>query len=186
MAVHVAEKSSGWARGADFPHLMGAFCVAHEGRELDVVDGDHFDEFMEYEVWSQENVQATQMTTGEAGGPRSAAANAIEYLEAKVVYLEGQLHGVQEAARNANAEKLGDSLRRLRLHGVIPLYVGAKDAAALRAEVESASPELLSVLDQVWMLPDAPATSEVVRSMAAAAGDGMSRWRSCDRKDGKK
>lgn len=141
---------------------------------------------MEYEVWSQENVQATQMTTGEAGGPRGAAANAIEYLEAKVVYLEGQLHRAHQAVREAHAKNLADGIRRLRLHGVIPLYVGPMDMGALQAEVASTSPELSAILDQVWMLSAAPVAREVRNSLATAAGNGMSRWRSCDRKDGKK
>lgn len=57
-AVHVAEQSSRWFRGADYPDVVGAFSVAHEGKELDVVDGDHFDDFMEYEVWTPDNVRA--------------------------------------------------------------------------------------------------------------------------------
>lgn len=56
-AVHVAEQSSRWFRGADHPDVVGVFCVAHGSKELDVVDGDHFDDLMEYEVWTPENVR---------------------------------------------------------------------------------------------------------------------------------
>lgn len=54
-AVHIAEQSSRWFRGADYPSVLGAFAVAHGGQELDVIDGDHFDDFMEYEVWVPAN-----------------------------------------------------------------------------------------------------------------------------------
>lgn len=57
-AVHVAERSSRWFRGADYPDVVGAFCVAHGARELDVVDGDGFDDFMAYEVWTPDNVKS--------------------------------------------------------------------------------------------------------------------------------
>jgi hypothetical protein len=63
-AVHVAEQSSRWFRGPDYPDVLGVFCVAHDGKELDVVDGDHFThaaDFMEYEVWTPENVKAEYM-----------------------------------------------------------------------------------------------------------------------------
>lgn len=57
-AVHVAEQSSRWFRGADYPDVVGVFCAAHAGKNLEVVDGDHLDEIMDYEVWTPENVRA--------------------------------------------------------------------------------------------------------------------------------
>jgi hypothetical protein len=57
-AIHVAEESSGWFRGADEPAALGAFCVAHTGKTLLSSDADHFDDFTDYEVWTAEGAQA--------------------------------------------------------------------------------------------------------------------------------
>lgn len=58
-AVHVAEQSSSWFRGPDYPVVVGAFCHAHAGKELESALGfSERDDAMEYEVWTPENVQA--------------------------------------------------------------------------------------------------------------------------------
>ncbi len=57
-AIHVAEGSSGWFRGADEPSALGAFCVAHKGKALFSSDSDGFEDFMDYEVWTAEGAQA--------------------------------------------------------------------------------------------------------------------------------
>lgn len=109
----------------------------------------------------------------------------INSLQVQINDLEGWLRRASEAARYADVENLADGLRRLRLHGVIPLYVGPMDMAALQTEVASTSPELSAILDQVWMLSAAPVALEVRNSLAIAAGNGMSRWATRDRKDAK-
>ncbi|XDF33148.1 hypothetical protein RBH89_13130 [Paracidovorax avenae] len=107
----------------------------------------------------------------------------INSLQAQIEDLEGRLGCANAAAGDRNAKNLADGIRRLRLHGVITLYVGPMDQAALQAEVESTSPELSAILDQVWMLSAAPVAREVRNSLAIAAGNGMSRWETRDRKD---
>jgi hypothetical protein len=57
-AAHVAEQSSSWFRGADYPQAAAAFAVSHDGKELYVVDADHFDDFIEFDVWTLENFSA--------------------------------------------------------------------------------------------------------------------------------
>ncbi len=58
-AVHVAERSSSWFRAADYPVVVGAFCLAHAGKELQSTMGfSEFDDVMEYEVWTPMNAQA--------------------------------------------------------------------------------------------------------------------------------
>ncbi|WP_026432958.1 hypothetical protein [Paracidovorax oryzae] len=107
----------------------------------------------------------------------------INSLQAQIEDLEGRLGCANAAAGDRNAKNLADGIRRLRLHGVITLYVGPMDQAALQAEVESTSPELSAILDQVWMLSAAPVAREVRNSLAIAAGNGMSRWATRDQKD---
>ncbi|WP_288492509.1 hypothetical protein [Paracidovorax oryzae] len=108
----------------------------------------------------------------------------INSLQAQIEDLEGRLGCANAAAGDRDAQNLADGIRRLRLHGVIPLYVGPLDQAALQAEVASTSPELSAILDQVWMLSAAPVAREVRNSLATAAGGtGMSRWETRDRKD---
>lgn len=58
-AVHVAEVSSSWYRGADYSAIVGAFCHAHMGFSLVSMMGfSEAPEFDEYEVWTSENVEA--------------------------------------------------------------------------------------------------------------------------------
>jgi hypothetical protein len=57
-AVHVAEASSNWFRGPDYPTVVGAFCFAHAGKELKTTLAfGELDDSMDYELWTQENVQ---------------------------------------------------------------------------------------------------------------------------------
>lgn len=49
-AVHVAEQSSGWFRGADSSPAVGLFCLAHAGKHLECTRGDDIDT-TEYVVW---------------------------------------------------------------------------------------------------------------------------------------
>lgn len=53
--VHVSESSSSWFRGADSSLVVGAFCEAHFGQQLSVIDAEwHIDEYTE---WTIANVE---------------------------------------------------------------------------------------------------------------------------------
>lgn len=53
--VHVSESSSSWFRGADSSFVVGAFCEAHFGQSLSVIDERwHIDEYTE---WTVANVE---------------------------------------------------------------------------------------------------------------------------------
>lgn len=57
-AVHVAERSSSWFRGPDYPVVVGAFCLAHAGMGLESTqDFGGMDNAMEYQVWTPGNVR---------------------------------------------------------------------------------------------------------------------------------
>lgn len=56
-AVHVAEVSSSWFRGADYSAIVGAFCQAHLSREVvPTLDFGNSEEFSDYTLWTPENV----------------------------------------------------------------------------------------------------------------------------------
>lgn len=58
--VHVAEHSSSWFRGANSSAVVGAFCLAHVGKELcsTLVQPGEFDNCMDWLEWTPENCQA--------------------------------------------------------------------------------------------------------------------------------
>lgn len=56
-AVHVAEQSSGWFRGADSSTAVGMFCIAHEGKTIECTDGDQF-ELIEFDLWDEGSAPA--------------------------------------------------------------------------------------------------------------------------------
>ena len=56
--VHIAEESgSNGLRGADYPTVLAAFAIAHQGKELRSIYSDSFEDFIEYTKWTHENVQ---------------------------------------------------------------------------------------------------------------------------------
>lgn len=66
-------------------------------------------------------------------------------------------------------------LRRMRMHGIIPLYVGDQDCEALKSSfaVDPASSE---AFEQVWFLDNAPVQQDVKDAVRKAANYGMNRW----------
>lgn len=58
-AVHVAEFSGDWFRGANNPTVVGAFCFAHVGMTLRSSQAFfEFEDFMSYTLWDKSNVDA--------------------------------------------------------------------------------------------------------------------------------
>jgi len=75
-AVHVAERSSSWFRSADYPIVVGAFCLAHCGKPLQsTLAFSEFDDNMEYKVWMPENVQ--EAYTALTGSPLERLAERL-------------------------------------------------------------------------------------------------------------
>lgn len=56
--VHAAEQSSSGFTGGVEPKVLTAFLLAHQGKQLDVVEAGHFDDFMEFEEWTSDNCGA--------------------------------------------------------------------------------------------------------------------------------
>lgn len=100
----------------------------------------------------------------------------INALQERITQLQGELRVQEIAADNDQSKRLHDGLRRLRLHGVIPLYVGNLSRDELRREIGSSSPELGDAFQELWWLDAAPVPDDVRESISAAARNGMSRW----------
>jgi hypothetical protein len=100
----------------------------------------------------------------------------INTMQSRIGQLERQLQKEREAAQNQYEQVVHDSVRRLRLHGVIPLYVGAEDFDKVRADVRRSSPLLVSAMEETWLLQSAPVPEAAKSALFAAANHGMNRW----------
>lgn len=100
----------------------------------------------------------------------------INSLQARITQMEAQLRVQQTAHESEQGQYLKDSLRRLRLHGIIPLYVGGEGVEALVQQVAKSSPQLTESLSEIWLLATAPVPQAVRDALSSAANNGMSRW----------
>lgn len=100
----------------------------------------------------------------------------INTLQAKIDQLEHQLQMERDAAQNNYEEVVHDSVRRLRLHCVIPLYVGVDDFGKVLEDVRKSSPLLIGAIEEAWLLKNAPVPAEAKALFFAAANHGMDRW----------
>jgi len=103
-------------------------------------------------------------------------AGVIKSLQARIEALEGQLLRERREAKDSHSDVVQDALRRLRLHGVVPMYVGKHDFATLSECVAKSSPSLYKAIDQVWMLAGAPVPDAAKTAIQDAANNGMNRW----------
>jgi len=100
----------------------------------------------------------------------------INSLKARIAELERQLQIERAAAKEDHEAAVHSSVRHLRLHCVIPLYVGDEDFDTVRAEVRKSSPLLVGAIEEVWNLRDAPIPENAKAALFAAANKGMDRW----------
>lgn len=100
----------------------------------------------------------------------------INTLQSRIDQLERQLQMERAAAQNKYEQVVNEAVRRLRLHGVIPLYVGAEDFDKVRADVRRSSPVLVSAMEEVWLLQNAPVPASARSVLFSAANHGMNRW----------
>ena len=103
-------------------------------------------------------------------------AGVISSLQARIQALEGQLLRERREAQERQSEVISSALRRLRLHGVVPLHVGKQDLATLRESVGKVSPLLSQAIGEVWMLSAAPVDESVKITLQEAANFGNNRW----------
>jgi hypothetical protein len=100
----------------------------------------------------------------------------INSLQARISHLEKQLQMERDAAQGYQKQIATDAVRRLRLHCVIPLYVGAQEFGNVLEDVHRASPSLVGAIGEAWLLSNAPVSESVKTALLAAANNGMSRW----------
>ncbi len=99
----------------------------------------------------------------------------INTLQARIKLLERQIEIGRQHRIEDHPMEIGEAVKRLRLHGIIPLHVGDQDCAELASELAE-NPSFSRVADQVWMLSAAPVSPEVKDAIKTAANYGMSRW----------
>lgn len=100
----------------------------------------------------------------------------INSMQARIDQLERQLRLERGAAQATHETLVCESVRRLRMHCIIPLYVGADDFDKVREDVRRSSPLLVSAIEEMWLLKDAPVSDEAKSALFAAANHGMNRW----------
>ena len=121
---------------------------------------------------TQPTVSFFRSTTSELQDPIAV----INTMQVRIDQLERQQQIEREAAQNQYELVVHDSVRRLRLHGVIPLYVGADDFDKVRSDVRRSSPLLVSAIEEAWLLQNAPVADAAKSALLAAANHGMNRW----------
>ena len=97
-------------------------------------------------------------------------------MQFRIGQLERQLQMERAAAQAKYEQVINEAVRRLRLHGVIPLYVGVGDFEQVRADVRRSSPLLVSAMEEIWLLQSAPVPETAKSALFAAANHGMNRW----------
>lgn len=90
--------------------------------------------------------------------------------------LEQQLQTERAATQDKYEQVINDAVRRLRLHCIIPLYVGAEDFDKVRVDVRRSSPLLVNAMEEAWLLQNAPVPEAAKSALFAAANHGMNRW----------
>lgn len=98
----------------------------------------------------------------------------INTMQVRIEQLESQLKAERESQLRRLPGAVEDTIKRLRLHGVILLQLGPTDDTLLREQAENAA--LSAALGQSWMLDHAPVSAEVKDAVRTAANNGMSRW----------
>lgn len=99
----------------------------------------------------------------------------INTLQARIKLLERQIENDRQHRADDLAMMIGEAVKRMRMHGVIPLHIGDQDRAKLSEEL-AANPLFPYVVDQVWLLSTAPVAPEVKAAIKIAADHGMNRW----------
>ena len=100
----------------------------------------------------------------------------INTMQARIEQLERHLKMERSAAEGNYEKVIHDAVRRLRLHCVIPLYVGAEDFDRVRLDVCKSSPLLTNAIEEAWQLQSAPVPDAAKSALFAAANHGMNRW----------
>lgn len=99
----------------------------------------------------------------------------INTLQAQIKLLERQIENERKYRAEDRPMEIGEAVKRLRMHGVIPLHIGDQDRGKLREEL-AVNPLFADVVDQVWLLSAAPVVQEVKDAIKIAADHGMNRW----------
>lgn len=105
---------------------------------------------------------------------------AIDDPHAVINSLQQRINQLEDQLKRQQVEKTdGDltaALRRLRLHGVVPLLVAPGGIEKLAEEVAKSSPELRGAVHMVWPIETSALQASTIADIMATAKNGMSRW----------
>lgn len=99
----------------------------------------------------------------------------INTLQARIKLLERQIENERQYRAEDRPMEVGEAIKRLRMHGVIPLHIGDQDRGKLKEELAT-NPLFADVVDQVWLLSAAPVAQAVKDAIKIAADHGLNRW----------
>lgn len=123
-------------------------------------------------VNKQTNTERLPMTDAVLENP----IDLINNLQTQIQALEHQLAIARQSLTESRAD-FSDYLKWLRTYGVIPLYLGHEDFEVAREKILHREPNLVSVLDQVWLLTHASVDETVKSELIRAFNSGHEIWR---------
>jgi hypothetical protein len=100
----------------------------------------------------------------------------INNLQSQIRALEHQLVIARQSLTESRAD-FSDFLKWLRTYGVIPMYLGHDNFEIAREKILHREPNLVSVLDQVWLLSNASVDKTVKSELIRAFNSGHDIWR---------
>lgn len=100
----------------------------------------------------------------------------INSLQQRINQLEGQIELLMRTRNEDLGDRISDALRRLRLHGVIPLLVASGGIDKLAEDVSKSSPELEKAVHDVWPVETTVLEVSTIADIMAKAKNGMNRW----------
>ncbi len=101
-------------------------------------------------------------------------AGIINILEAHIQQLDGEIRTERSNLTRKLAGLVGDTIKRLRLHGVILLQLGGASEQMRREQREDAA--LDAAHSQVFILEQAPLSQDIKNAVRGAANNGLNRW----------
>jgi hypothetical protein len=99
----------------------------------------------------------------------------INALQARIKQLEDQMSYERRQQLDGPPGVIVDTLKHLRIYGVILIHVGGDNLADVR-KLPGNSPAMREALDQAWPLAAAPLSDDVKDAFRTAANYGLDRW----------
>lgn len=100
----------------------------------------------------------------------------INSLQQRINQLEGQVEFMKRKTEDDLELELSNALRRLRLHGVVPLLVAPGGIDKLAEDISRSSPVLRKAVLEVWPVETLSLQASTIADLMATAKNGTNRW----------